>query len=198
MQHFFFFSTLPAGAGSAFVWKFNVTNDGLVVLETLRWTSNTVDVQQHSSDIVCVKDTILPGESMVCTAIEIISQAQINAGSIVHGAFVSASAYVLKDRMDVTAHDSNNVQFIQAPLISIIKTASSAISGGVSMPSTRATFTETPILGTDNIVWSISVTNVGNVDLFNIHVTDDMPGVNFCPGSMSYQVGNTILSALKI
>ncbi len=45
MQHFFSFSNSPASAGSVFVWKFNVTNDGLTVLETLTWTSNAVDVQ---------------------------------------------------------------------------------------------------------------------------------------------------------
>ncbi len=51
---------------------------------------------------------------------------------------------------------------------------------------------QTPVAGNDHIVWSITVTNLGNVDLFNIRVTDDMPGIT-CPGSMSYQVGNAML-----
>ncbi len=57
---------------------------------------------------------------------------------------------------------------------------------------------QTPVAGSDYIVWSITVTNLGNVDLFNIHVTDEMPGITFCPGSMSYQVGNTMLLVLKL
>ncbi len=59
MQHFFSLSTSPASASSVFVWKFNVTNDGLTVLETLTWSSNAVDVQGRSKS--CVRDISMRG-----------------------------------------------------------------------------------------------------------------------------------------
>ncbi len=64
--------------------------------------------------------------------------------------------------------------------------------------STCRYISQTPVAGNDHIVWSITVTNLGNVDLFNIYVTDDMPGVNFCPGSTSYQVSNTMPLVLRL
>ncbi len=51
--------------------------------------------------------------------------------------------------------------------------------------------------GKDHIIWNIVVTNIGNVDLLNIYVNDGIHDITFCPGSMSYQVGNEVLSPFK-
>jgi len=135
-------------------WTFDVTNSGSVTLTNVAIQDSTV------GPVSCASTSLAPGLSTTCTATSTVTQADVDAGEIVNVATATATD---PGGLQLTATDQETIQIPGNPLISITKTTTATIVG----------------LG-DSVGFTLVVTNVGNVSLTNVIVTDPLAPVT-CP-----------------
>ncbi|PKP59497.1 MAG: hypothetical protein CVT89_01185 [Candidatus Altiarchaeales archaeon HGW-Altiarchaeales-2] len=135
--------------GDSVKYTYNVTNIGNVPLNNI-----TVSDDKCSS-VMCSKNTLTVGESMICTCVASLIQNTTNiaiaSGTGPNGETVSAS-------------DTETVIVIMNPAISIDKTANASV-----------------INYGDSVKYTYNVTNIGNVPLNNVTVSDDKCAPLNCP-----------------
>ncbi|MDP5202289.1 DUF1573 domain-containing protein, partial [Flavobacterium sp. DG2-3] len=147
--------------GDQITYTFNVTNTGNVNL------SNVVidDAKTGSVALAVSPSTIAPGASGSITAVYTITQADIDAGSVTNSATATGTAPNASTVNDTSGTAQNNntpteTSLTQSPAIALVKTASIGGTGAVG----------------DEITYTFSVTNTGNVSLTDIIIEDPMIG----------------------
>ena len=149
------------------------TNVGNVTLGGVTVTDPLV------SDLTCDPangSTLAPGDSMTCTATHTITQADIDAGNYANTACVDDDDDSEDGAEEVC--DDEDVPAIQVPTIDINKTAVDGLDFQIVDVG-------------DNAVFTITVTNTGNVTLSNVEVTDPLaPNCNNVIGNL--EVGESV------
>jgi uncharacterized repeat protein (TIGR01451 family) len=107
----------------------------------------------------CAVGPLLPGESAVCTGSHLITQGDLDNGSVINTAYASAS---YAEQPVNSPADSATAVAAQSGALLVTKTAS---------PETYSAVDEV-------ITYTIVVENTGNVTLSNINVTDPLAGLN--------------------
>ncbi len=148
----------PSGdtAGSTLPYTFVVTNSGNVTLDSVLVNDARVGT------VSCPSATILPQTSMTCSALYTLTQADVDAGTVVNVADVTGFP---PNGDAVTSVDHTETTITANPAITLHKTA--------AMPAVMTAGA--------TITYSMLVTNMGNVTLDYITVIDPNTGPVSCP-----------------
>ena len=154
--------TTVAAAGDVVTYSFVATNTGNVTLTGVAVS----DPLPGISAVSCVLNVLAPAESTTCSATYAVTQADVDAGSILNTATVAGTPPV---GAAVTAIAAETVLASSGPAITLVKSA---------LPATVTAAGQT-------ITYSFSVTNNGNVTLSSVTVSDPLPGLSAitCPTS---------------
>jgi uncharacterized repeat protein (TIGR01451 family) len=164
--------------GDVITYTFTVTNTGNVTLTNV----SVSDPLPGLSAITPVSVSLAPTQSQVFTATYTITQADLNAGEVKNTATATGTPPA---GSNVSASDDEVITSIQRPGISVVKTA---------LPLTYTAEGQV-------ITYTITVTNTGNVTLYDVTVVDPLTGMSesiaeFAPGAvMIYNTTYTILPA---
>ena len=166
-------------AGEEILYTFTVTNTGNVTLtsvtvsETSFSGTGTLSPAYVSSTMGSGEGSLKPGESATYTATYVIQQSDIDAGFVSNQAEASGigADQSVTDLSDTTIEGDSStvVEFCQNPEIDIQKVAGVASVDAVG----------------DEIPYTLTVTNTGNMTLSNVTVTDPLTGLNQNIGSMT-------------
>ncbi|OII15784.1 hypothetical protein BIU97_14030 [Curtobacterium sp. MCBA15_009] len=148
--------------GDTVDYTFTVVNTGQVTVDGVRVADRLAGLGPVSVEAGPDGDgSLAPGQSLVARAAYTVTQADVDAGSVVNGATATATP---ARGDDVTATDSTTVRTSDgAPAIGITKTE-------------RLTGTGTPAAG-DTVRLDYTLTNRGNQTLTGVTVTDAQIGV---------------------
>ncbi|HEV2853914.1 MAG TPA: hypothetical protein VHC97_14025 [Thermoanaerobaculia bacterium] len=145
--------------GSPLQWAYVVTNNGDVNLAEIQVAD------EKGLALSCPKTSLRPGEAMTCTA----------SGTAVAGPYASAGAATGKPPCGPAVSDSDPVHYFgkdDNPGLKIEKRTN-------GQHHTQAPGTSVAVGST--VTWSYIVTNMGNVTLTNVKVTDDKVSPINCP-----------------
>lgn len=156
---------LPPGPalliGDPVGWTYAVTNTGSEVL------SGVTVVDDQGVAVACPGTTLAPGESMTCTA----------SGTVVEGQYVNIGTVTaeLPGGESVTAADPSHYSGVRPePAVAIQKATNGVDADGPPGPSI-------PVGG--DVIWTYTVTNIGQGTLTEISVVDDQGVVVSCPAT---------------
>ncbi|WP_344051080.1 beta strand repeat-containing protein [Planotetraspora silvatica] len=167
-------------AGRTVTYSFRVINTGNVTLANVTATDTAFSGTGTPPVITCPMGTLAPQASTTCTGTYTITQADIDAGSVVNTATATATQ---PSGAVTTSNDSTATVTAEAASgLALLKTAS---------PSTVGTAGET-------VTYSYFVLNTGNVTLTNVTAADTAfsgtgtPAVITCPmGTLAPQASTT-------
>jgi uncharacterized repeat protein (TIGR01451 family) len=142
-----------AHVGDNVTYSYLVTNSGNVTLDNITLNDD------KQGTISLPVSSLAPGAFTSGIFVFTITEPDIDLGSLTNIATVSGET---EAHFEVTAQDSQTVNFIQIPEIQVVKSA-------LWTPGD-------PLVAGDNITYNYSVTNIGNCDLDNITVIDDRLG----------------------
>ncbi len=163
--------------GQTISYSYLVANNGNV---TLYWPFAVVDDKIASVDCSSAPASLAPGGSFTCTGVYTVTQADMNAGSVVNTAVATGEDG--SGNPVTSAPDDETVTAVQTPSLSVTKTASPSSYDSVG----------------DVITYTIVVLNTGNVTLTNVSVTDPLTGLaaniaSLAPGaSQTYTQTHTV------
>jgi uncharacterized repeat protein (TIGR01451 family) len=148
--------------GETVTWTYVVVNTGDFPLSGIGVTDDDPDVT-----VSCPGTTLASGASMTCTAMGIVTEGQYQ-----NLATVTAEG----DGQTVTDTDpSHYMGQIAPPGMAAIRLEKSTNGQDADLPTG-------PVLNVgQNIVWTFAVTNVGDVPLVDVVLTDDVLGAVTCP-----------------
>ncbi|MER5645461.1 hypothetical protein [Streptosporangium sp. NPDC002524] len=161
-------STMTA-AGQTITYSYLVTNTGNVTLTGVSAVDAAFSGTGTPPVITCPVTTLVPQATTTCTGTYVVTQADINAGSVVNTA--TASGTTPTGAVTGSNASTATVTAAAVPSLTLVKTAS---------PSTVTAAGQT-------VTYSYLVTNTGNVALTNVGVTDTaspgsgVPEVITCP-----------------
>lgn len=141
-------------------YSFLVTNTGNVELTAVEVAETAFSGTGSPPVASCPQTALAPTESTTCTASYTLTQADIDAGEVTNTAQATGTP---PEGDPVTATDDAVISGNPAPQISLVKTADAS---GVQSPTRVG----------DPIVYTILVTNTGNVTLTDVAVTDSLLG----------------------
>ena len=144
-------------AGDVINYEFDVENTGNVTLTNVSISDDLI------ASISCPQTTLLPTETMICSASYSVTQADVDAGSVTNNA--SASATPPNGLAPVNTPSSVTVESDPMPSMTFVKRA---ITSGFSMVG-------------DILSFEFDVENTGSVTLSNIVITDDIVASVSCP-----------------
>ena len=162
----------PAGqadAGDTVSYTFSVTNSGNVTLHNISIADDLADLTISGGPIT----SLAPGEtdSVTFTGIYSLKQSDIDAGSLVNDATVTAYD---PNNATITFSDDDTITLTAIPGVTLEKVGDLKLD--VIAPDDRVD------VG-DQIVYTFTVTNIGNVTLSNLNITD--PQVTVLGGPLS-------------
>lgn len=149
-----------SAVGEEITYTYEITNVGNITVTGISLTDDRIadaDIDCGTGDNTVA--SVAPSETVTCTATYLATQADLDSGSIVNVAVLSA------DGLD-PVEDSATVGVAQAPSFTLDKSADTA-----SFDSPGLTIT-----------YSLMVTNTGNITLQDIVVVDDLLTTVTCPG----------------
>jgi hypothetical protein len=142
-------------AGETITYSYTVTNTGNVTLHRIALTDSRL------GPVTCPDPTLAPAESMTCTAAYVTTQADLDNGDIENAAVVTGHP---PTGPTVTGDDTDAVPAIRLPQIDLVKSAFPVEYGAAG----------------EQITYTYTVTNSGNVTLHNIALTDSRLGTVTC------------------
>ena len=154
-------SAFPAqygAVGEQITYSYTVTNSGNVTLHNIALTDSRLGA------VACLAATLAPGQSTTCLGYYLTTQADVDAGQITNTAIVAGDP---PTGPPVTDGDTAAARATRAPAIAERKTA---FPMEFDAPGEQITYTYT-------------VTNSGNVTLHDVTLTDDRLGAVTCPAS---------------
>ena len=151
--------TSVSAAGEEIVYTLIVANNGNVTIENVTVIDERVNVNENVG-------TLAPGESATVTATYTVSQADMDAGSIVNVATVSGTD---PNGEDTDTEDGVTVDTEQNASLSLNKTADKTSVSAAG----------------EEIVYTLTVTNNGNVTIENVTVVDEKVNVNENVGTLA-------------
>ena len=151
-------SSSYSSIGQTLSYTFKVTNTGNVTI------SNIVVTDAIVTGISCPITTLAPGVFTTCTGTHVVTQTDLNAGSVVNSASVAATK---PGGAAITPASSNvvTVPAVQSPQMTVVKS------------TTRVNYTAVG----QTIPYSFVVTNTGNVTLTSVGVADAKTAGVTCP-----------------
>ena len=163
-----------AAVGDTVAYSFVVTNTGNVTLTSV----GVGDPLPGLSAVVCPVATLAPGGATTCSATYTVTQADVDAGSIVNTATATGTP---PSGPAVTSTDPNTVTVGQSASIDLVKSAAPATVSAAG----------------DALTYSFVVTNTGTVTLTGVAVTDPLPGLSavVCPVSSLAPTASTTCTA---
>jgi large repetitive protein len=166
-----------SAVGNRIDYDYLVTNGGNV---TLNGPFSVFDDKLGA--ISCpATTTILPGRDITCTAFHLITQQDLDGGTITNTATASATSIL---GATSSAPNSATVTANQAPAISVVKRAGAITDLDANGPDKD-----------DTIVYSFDVKNEGNVTLTAVGVVDTIVGPVSCPVTQLLPGQSTTCSA---
>ena len=148
--------------GDTVTYNFTVTNTGTVTLTNINVSDAKV------GPVTCPSGSLAPGASVQCDPrTYTLTQADIDAGSVVNHATVTGTA---PNGSTVTDDDSRTVDLPATGAIQLVKTAGALVDTDGNGSDAG-----------DTITYSFRVTNVGNVKLDPVTVSDPKVGPVTCP-----------------
>jgi uncharacterized repeat protein (TIGR01451 family) len=159
--------------GDTITYTFTITNTGNVPLSNISLAD--LDVVLSGGPIASLD----PGasDSVTFSAYHTLSQADIDAKTYTNTATATGKTPKL---IDVTANDSESVNDLATPSLSLVKTGTlhdNNLNGRVDAGET--------------ITYTFTVTNTGNVALTNVRITDDNATISGGPISLEIGANNT-------
>ncbi|WP_146828778.1 DUF7507 domain-containing protein [Aeromicrobium flavum] len=155
--------TLSSGAvvavGDVFTYSYAVQNTGNVTVDTIRVTDTL------GTTITCGAAAVAPGRSATCTSSYAVTQADVDAGTVVN----TATATGLDPRDTAVEDDSAEVE----------KTIAAAPVLDVTLAHGPAAITAAGQV----IAYTYAVRNAGNVSLTKLAVTDALGTTVSCPSA---------------
>ncbi|MCI0157502.1 DUF11 domain-containing protein [Leifsonia shinshuensis] len=155
---------LAAGTGAPgdpVHYAFVATNTGNVTLTNVTITDPLPGLSSPVYTWPGTPGTLQPGETVTATATYALSQADVNAGSVVNTASVTGDG---PGGTGVTDSDTATVPVSQAPALVLTKT------GALAAGATGA--------AGDTVDYGFSAQNTGNVTLTNVSIADPLPGLS--------------------
>ncbi len=141
-----------AAAGETVTYTFTVTNAGNVTLEDVAVTDPLT-----GGAVTLDVTTLAPGDVATGTATYTLTQGDVDAGSVLNTASVTGTP---PTGDPVTDDDTFTTTLAAAPSIDLVKTG--VLDGGIAAGET--------------VTYSFTVTNIGNVTLEDVAVTDPLTG----------------------
>jgi len=148
-----------ATPGDELEYSIVVTNTGNVSLADVHVADDTADAGSLACDGT-LPAALLPGESVNCTAVRTVTQSDIDHGNVSNTATANGQD---PDGSAVVAQDTVTVDADQSPSVVIDKVA--VVDNTMVLPADRTD-------AGDHIGYTITATNVGNVTLSDVVVTD--------------------------
>ena len=147
----------PVQAGDQITYSFTVTNTGNVTVTNLAVTDPML------GGVTCPVTTLAPGAQTTCTAPPYtVTPADVRAGSVTNAAVASATGIGVA----VTSRDQLVIQTVAAPHPAIELVKHADVDG--------------PVRPGDEVTYTFTVTNTGNVTLTHVEVDDPMLGTVDC------------------
>ena len=161
--------------GDVVTFNFTITNTGGVPLTNITVSDINPDVTVTGNPIVLA---VGADDSINFVGIYTITQDDVDSGSIENTATVSADN---STGSPVTDSDSETVDLVQKPKLTIVKTADDT----------------TDVVVGQEINYTYEITNTGNVTIENVTITDDHQGAGISPvpGNESITENNSGLSS---
>ena len=164
-------------AGDTITYNFGVKNEGNVTLSSLAVSDPMLAAAVPPSSVACPVTSLAPGSSTTCTATYVLTQSDIDLGSITNTATATASPPSGPPVSDLSGTASSNdtpttSTITPSPAIAVVKTAGGLndLNGNGADPG-------------DTIGYTFTVSNTGNVTLASVGVTDAKIGTVSCPSS---------------
>lgn len=149
-------------AGDTIAYSFIVTNTGNVTLSTVSITDAKVGT------VTCPASSLTAGASMTCTAAAYtLTQADVDAGAVNNTAFAAGTSPTGKS---VSANDSTSTAIASGPNFSLTKTASPINDLDANGHDAG-----------DQVTYTFTIKNIGNVTLSSIALSDPLVGTVSCP-----------------
>ena len=142
-------------AGETITYSYQVTNTGNVTLRRIALTDSRLGM------ITCPDPTLAPSQSMTCTAAYVTTQTDVDRGVIENAAIVTGHP---PTGPPVTDGDTQAVPAARLPRIGLAKSAFPVEYGAVA----------------EQVTYTYTVTNSGNVTLHDITLTDSRLGPVDC------------------
>ncbi len=141
--------------GDTIDYAFLVTNTGNVTLDPISVDDPT------TGPVTCPVTVLAPGESTTCTATYTLTQDDVDAGTVHNEATASGT-------------DPNGTEVIATDVVD------TPIEPNPSILLEKVADTAGPVAAGDQVTFSFTVTNTGNVTLTNVRVIDPMVGTVTC------------------
>ena len=149
----------PATAGATVTYTYTVSNIGNVTLTGVA-LEDDIEGVLLISDLSGDGATVLAaGDSETASSTHIVSQAEIDAGSLTN---IATTVGTSPTGETVTDTDTQTVALVQHPTIEVVKIASNNLLD--------------PIIAGGEVTYSYTITNTGNVTLTGVSLFDDVEG----------------------
>ncbi|MEI5672350.1 MULTISPECIES: DUF7507 domain-containing protein [unclassified Nocardioides] len=149
--------------GDTVTYSFKVANTGNLTLQPVTVTDAKVGT------VTCPTTALVPGASLSCSSKSYtLTQADVDAGKVDNTATATGTT---PTGAKVTGPDSTSTVLPAAPALDLDKSASAIVDK-----------TGNGADAGDTITYSFKVTNLGNVTLTSVGVSDDKVGTVTCPG----------------
>uniref|UniRef100_UPI00261EEA0A DUF7507 domain-containing protein n=1 Tax=uncultured Aquimarina sp. TaxID=575652 RepID=UPI00261EEA0A len=180
-----------SSVGDIITYTFTVTNTGNVTIDNIFID----DILTGSTNLSVNPSTLAPGEEGIATATYAISQDDINNGEVINSATVMGEDPNGDDVMDVSdngdetvddngdndpTNDETITDIEQLPNLALTKTGIYVDVNGDDLPNVG-----------DEIQYTFTIENTGNVDIVNIVLTDPLTGIVLTGGPIDLLVGET-------
>ncbi|WP_194928735.1 LPXTG cell wall anchor domain-containing protein [Pseudactinotalea sp. HY158] len=178
------------GVGDVVTYSFTATNAGNVTLSDVAITDPLAGLSELSYDWSAAtgEGVLAPGESVTATATYTLTQADVDAGSVVNVATAAGTPPPTFDPEDpetpipsdpVEDEDPATVPTVDpAPAITLVKSGETTDGNGVG----------------DVVTYSFTATNAGNVTLTDVAITDPLAGLSELTYDWSAATGEGVLA----
>uniref|UniRef100_UPI00260B3B2E DUF7507 domain-containing protein n=1 Tax=uncultured Aquimarina sp. TaxID=575652 RepID=UPI00260B3B2E len=178
-----------SNVGDVITYTFTVTNTGNVTIDNIFID----DILTGSTNLAVSPSILAPGEEGIATAEYVITQTDINNGEVINSATVIGDdpddndVIDISDNGDETVDDNGDgdptndetiTDIEQLPNLALTKTGFYVDVNGDDLPNVG-----------DEIQYTFTVENTGNVDVTNIVLTDPLEGIVVTGGPIDLAVG---------
>ncbi|WP_431074301.1 DUF7507 domain-containing protein [Microbacterium phyllosphaerae] len=152
--------TTITAAGQTITYSFLVTNTGNVTLTDVAVTETDFSGTGELSAIACPAGaaSLAPGASVTCTATYVVTQADVDAGSVTNAATGTGTPPNPLTPPPVSPPDEVTVEIPPTPAITVVKSADEAAQADIALGQ--------------EVTYSFLVTNTGNVTLTDVSVVE--------------------------
>ncbi|MHC5903963.1 DUF7507 domain-containing protein [Streptomyces sp. S6] len=142
-------------AGQTVTYSFKVTNTGNVTLKNIAVKEGEFSGTGKMSAVTCPSGSLAPGAAVTCTATYVVTQADVDAGKLTNTATATGVPPNTTTPVESPPSPPNTVTGTQKPALKVEKTAD-----------------KTSVVLKDEITYTFTVTNTGNVTVKDVSVKE--------------------------